>query len=180
MEKQEFIIKELNLLKEARGQILNKIIYVNPPFADIKLEFENYDLTVNNKIHSEKFLGNEDEDISYFTIDKLEKESDYKLQLDDWGISTLEVNEKIDSISIVNDLIIYNNEYEISYDVAIIFKTKKHEYIISRDWFYMETMEIGIDENIDEILDKDTIIEHYRGESKEIPVSINRTIKKIV
>ncbi|MCI5703498.1 MAG: hypothetical protein MR265_05900, partial [Erysipelotrichaceae bacterium] len=78
-----------------------------------------------------------------------------------------------------NDIINYNDEYEISYDVAIVFITDKHKNIISRDFFYMETMQINVDKYIDDILDKNTIIEQYRGESTEVKVEIERTSREI-
>jgi hypothetical protein len=43
----------------------------------------------------------------------------------------------------------------------------------------METMEISIDKDVDDILDKDTIIEQYRGESTDLKVEIVRISRDI-
>ncbi|MEE3343544.1 MAG: hypothetical protein VZS44_05595 [Bacilli bacterium] len=178
MIKQKFIIKEEDLLKNIKGNKLEKIYYTEPVFGKIKLDFSDYAIIISNEMHKKNLIGDY-EDITYFTIDKVDKEYDFSHFENDNTVKNININEKIISIKIVNDLINYNDEYEISYDEAIVFITDEHDYIISRDWFYMETMEINIDKDIDDILNKDTIKEQYRGEETNIKVDINRTNRDI-
>jgi hypothetical protein len=180
MKKQEFIINELNILKELKDKYLEKIIYTDPVFANIELVFKDFILMINNNAHIESFVDSQEEYITYFTVDKLDSNANPTFVINNSKLYSLDVKEKITSVIIVNDLINYNNEYEISYDVAIIFKTDKHEYIISRDWFYMETMDINIDKNVDDVLNKESIIEQYTGDSIDKKVTVNRSTKKIV
>lgn len=174
MIKQYFEINESKILKSIKGNRLEKICYTEPVFGSIKLIYSDFAIIISNEMHEANLIG-EEEEITFFTITKKSKDYDFRYFKDNDIIKEIDINEKVSSVEIVNDLIIYNNEYEISYDVAIIINTKKHSYTISRDWFYMETMEISIDKDIDDILDKETIVEQYRGESTEIPVLINRT-----
>lgn len=178
MKRQNFEIKETNLLKEVRNNKLERIFYTEPVFGKVKLDFSDYSIIISNEMHEANLIG-DNEEVTYFTIDKADKEYDFRHFDNDNTVASMDINEKITSIKIVNDLINYNDEYEVSYDVAIIFTTNKHEYIISRDWFYMETMEISVDKDVDDILDKGTIVEQYRGESTEVKVDIERTRREL-
>ena len=180
MEKQEFKIKEVDVLKDLKGKVLNKIIYTDPVFAKVLLNFNEYNIIINNNnnVHEETFTDLEEELISYFTIDKVNNDNDSDI-FNGEKQYTLDINEKITSIEVVNDLINIDDKYEVSYDSAIILITDKHQYTISRDWFFMETMEISVDKDIDDVLNKDTIIEQYKGDNNSINVSINRSINKI-
>jgi hypothetical protein len=44
----------------------------------------------------------------------------------------------------------------------------------------METMDINIDKNVDDVLNKESIIEQYTGDSIDKKVTVNRSTKKIV
>ena len=178
MIKQEFRIKETDLLKDIKGKRLERIFYTEPVFGKIKLDLSDYAIVISNEMHEANLIG-EEEEVTYFTIDKVDKEYDFRHFDDDSTVTSMDINEKVTSIKVVNDLINYHDEYEISYDVAIIFVTDKHKYTISRDWFYMETMEISVDKDVDDILDKDTIIEQYRGESTDLKVEIVRISRDI-
>ena len=178
MIKQEFKIKEIEILKSLIGKKIININYTYPVYGNIKIDFDLYSVVISNLMH-EGSLAGDDDDITYFTLEKISKEDKFEFFLNDVKTDSIEVNETIKSIEIVNDLINYNDEYEIYYDVAIVFITDKHKYIISRDWFYMETMQINVDKDIDDILDKNTIIEQYRGESTEVKVEIERTSREI-
>ena len=178
MIKQEFKIKEIEILKSLIGKKIIKINHTYPIYGNIKIDFDSYSVIISNLMH-EGSLAGDDDDITYFTLEKISKEDKFEFFLEDVKTNSIDVNETIKSIKIINDLINYNDEYEISYDIAIIFITDKHKYIISRDWFYMETMEINIDKDINDILDKNTIMEQYKGESTEIKVEIERTSREI-
>lgn len=175
MIKQKFNIQNLETLKNMTSCNLKRIEYTTPIFGNVKLEFEEKTVVIFNNMHESNFM-NETEEITYFTI---EEGSEYQFVLDNIQINNISVNEKVLSIKIVNDLVNYNNEYELSYDVAIIFVTNKHEYIISRDWFFMETMEISIDKNIDDIIPIDNEIETYKCGNDNVNVSIKRNINSI-
>ena len=178
MIKRKFEIFENGILKELKGNKLEKICYNEPICGSVKLICSNFAIIIFNEMHEANFID-ENEEVTYFTITKENKDYDFRYFKDDDTTQVIDINEKVSSVKVVNDLINYNNKYEISYDIAIIIKTDKHSYTISRDWFYMESMEISIDKDIDDILDRDTIIEQYRGESVEIPVTINRTEREI-
>ena len=170
--------KEIEILKSLIGKKIININYTYPVYGNIKIDFDSCSIVISNLMH-EGSLAGDDDDITYFTLEKISKEDKFEFFLNDVKTDSIKVNETIKSIEIINDLINYNDEYEISYDVAIVFITDKHKYIISRDWFYMETMQINVDKDIDDILDKNTIIEQYRGESTEVKVEIERTSREI-
>jgi hypothetical protein len=178
MIKQEFKIKERKLLKEIINKNIISINYTEPTYGNIKIDFDDYSIIISNVMHQANLIG-DDEEITYFTLNKIDKTEKFDFFLDDAQIHHIEVNEKIESICIVNDIINYNDKYEVSYDMAIILKTNRHEYIVSRDWFYMETMAINIDKSIDDIIQKNQIIENYRGEDSSVKVTIARTIDQI-
>lgn len=178
MIKQDFLLKELDVLKELKGKTLNKIVYTDPIFANIVLEFEDYSIVINNNTHESNFADLENESISYFTVDKVSNTSNFNFLVGNDKVKEFSINERIESIEIINDTI-NDDTYEISFDEAIILKTNQHDYTISRDWFFMETMNINVDSDINDILEIDKVIEDYKGDDNNLVVNVSRRVNKL-
>lgn len=178
MIKQDFLLKELDVLKELKGKTLNKIVYTDPIFANIVLEFEDYSIVINNNTHESNFADLENESISYFTVDKVSNTSNFNFLVGNDKVKEFSINERIESIEIINDTI-NDGIYEISFDEAIILKTNQHDYTISRDWFFMETMNINVDGDINDILEIDKVIEDYKGDDNNLVVNVSRRVNKL-
>jgi hypothetical protein len=178
MIKQDFLLKELDVLKELKGKTLNKIVYTDPIFASIVLEFEDYSIVINNNTHESNFADLENESISYFTVDKVSNTSNFNFLVGNDKVKEFSINERIESIEIINDTI-NDGIYEISFDEAIILKTNQHDYTISRDWFFMETMNINVDGDINDILEIDKVIEDYKGDDNNLVVNVSRRVNKL-
>ena len=108
MKQQKFEIAETNILKDIKNQKIEKIYYTEPIYGRIKVTLNDYALLISNVMHEANLIGN-DEDITYFTIDKVDKNYDFRYFGDDDSVKDIEVNEKVLSVSVVNDLIKYNN-----------------------------------------------------------------------
>lgn len=55
-------------------------------------------------MHQVNLIG-DDEGITYFTVDKIDKDYDFRCFDDDNTITSIDINERIISINIFNDLI---------------------------------------------------------------------------
>lgn len=86
------------------------------------------------------------------------------------------INEKITGVSIVSDTIIVNDdEYAITFDMAVIIKTEKHQYFFSRNWFFSETIILSVDKGLDDVYPISRVIADWNDDGNR-RVSVQRSI----
>jgi len=89
---------------------------------------------------------------------------------------TVPINEKITGVSIVSDTVIVNDdEYTITFDMAVIIKTEKHQYSFSRNWFFSETINLSVDKGLDDVYPISRVIADWNDDGNR-RVSVQRSI----
>ena len=89
---------------------------------------------------------------------------------------TVPINEKITGVSIVSDTVIVNDdEYAITFDMAVIIKTEKHQYSFSRNWFFSETINLSVDKGLDDVYPISRVIADWNDDGNR-RVSVQRSI----
>ncbi|MBQ8375272.1 MAG: hypothetical protein IJX98_06865 [Clostridia bacterium] len=89
------------------------------------------------------------------------------------------VQEKIEEMELIADCVkIPKEEYEITLDMALIIITKAHRYVLSRGWYFGESLSIDVDKNYDEIYPIKQVVEEWNNFG-EWEVKVNRVIEKL-
>lgn len=171
--------EELNILKKCIGSKLESVDYPYPMFEAMKFNFNDFSVVIENSLH-EVYFRNCKDDVSYFTLKSVDKHLDYDFGFRPVDNRKISINEKILDIKVVNDKVHYNSEYDISFDVAVIFEAKFHKYLLYRDWYYMESIYFYIDKDIEDIASIEESIYDYKEEFQDdIKVIVDRTIASI-
>jgi hypothetical protein len=139
---------EKQLLKDIIGQNLicfksQKPDAWNHVFGNIAIIAENLEIEIRNELTPTEYFG-DSEDISRFYVKQISEERPFRLMVDDSVVKTV-VNEKVSDILIVQDSVTVRDSngalvYEIAIDTAIVIKTEKSTFAISRDWSLEELL----------------------------------------
>ncbi|MCC8043542.1 MAG: hypothetical protein LIO69_08585 [Oscillospiraceae bacterium] len=131
-------------------------------YGKIRINFNASAIELSNLEKPTPFLDSLD-DISGFSCEIKDKDTPFIPYLDE-EIHTIPINEQITEITIINDLItIPDCSYQIEFDEAIIIKTVKGFYMISRDWQYNEIIRLSKHCNYDDIYPIDQVIESWNN-----------------
>lgn len=140
--------KELQLLSSFIGKSLISVIRTekdsyNRVFGNIAINVGSHFYEIRNELTVIDYFGSK-EDVSRFYVKKLESKECFEPMVV-LPIEEMPINETIIGISIIRDMITVKNSagntiYEISMDDAIIIKTEKSVYAISREWSLEEEM----------------------------------------
>lgn len=140
--------KELQLLSSFIGKSLISVIRTekdsyNRVFGNIAINVGNHFYEIKNELTVIDYFGSK-EDVSRFYVKKLESKECFEPMVV-LPIEEIPINETIIGISIIRDMIAVKNSagntiYEITMDDAIIIKTEKSVYAISREWSLEEEM----------------------------------------
>ncbi|MCD7827123.1 MAG: hypothetical protein LUG85_01105 [Clostridiales bacterium] len=142
-------------------------------YGNIRINFEENAIDLSNLEKPTPFLGKLD-DISGFSAKIEDRNKPFVPYLNE-KTHTIEINEKITSITVVNDNITINNgKWRIEFDEAIIIKTEENVYMISRDWQYSEIIQFSGHGNYDKIYPINSVIEN-QSNFGEFSVDVQRT-----
>ncbi|GEM_PF-1661673 len=140
--------QELQLLSSFIGKSLISVIRTekdsyNRVFGNIAINVGSHFYEIRNELTVIDYFGGK-EDVSRFYVKKLESKECFDPMVV-LPIEEMPINETIIGISIIRDMITVKNSagntiYEISMDDAIIIKTEKSVYAISREWSLEEEM----------------------------------------
>lgn len=145
----------------------------NRAFGVIRINTSINSVEVYNDVHEVDYFG-DNEDVSYFTCITVDTKQAFKGYYENSSNKKVSVNEKIVGVQIVSDEIrVGNQNYNISFDRAIIIKTERQIFMISRDWHFMETMLLTCDKNIDEIVPIEKVIADWSNDG-EFNVCVKR------
>lgn len=127
------------------GAFMNQTAYGN-----VQLNTKHFSLELRNEVRALPLFA-EVEDISSFSC--VTKPAGFTFEpycKEPW--KTVMVDEKITDVSIISDTItVNNNEYSISFDMAVIITTENHQFVFSRGWFFSETIDASVDKNFNDI-----------------------------
>lgn len=168
-----------NMLSTLKSLIGNHLISCdgafnnNVAYGNIQINTDLGSVEINNAVTTLPYFD-EQEDISIFTCTASQINKNFKPFCDE-PYTTIPINEKIIGISIINDSIFVEQEhYAINFDMAIIIQTIGHSYVISRDWFFSETITLSIDEDFDDVYPISRVISDWNNDG-EYTVSVTRT-----
>ncbi len=140
--------KELQQLSSFIGKSLISVIRTekdsyNRVFGNIAINVGSHFYEIRNELTVIDYFGSK-EDVSRFYVKKLESKECFEPMVV-LPIEESPINETIIGISIIRDMIAVKNFagntiYEITMDDAIIIKTEKSVYAISREWSLEEEM----------------------------------------
>ena len=129
--------KELKYIKSEETDSWNRI------FGNLSIVADNSEIEIRNELTPTDYFG-DIEDVSKFKIFKITKEHPFELMVKSQIVET-NVQEKIADILIIQDEISVkeangNKVYEITMDTAIVIKTEKSSFVISREWSLEEEL----------------------------------------
>lgn len=141
-------------------------------YGNVQLNTTHLSIELRNEVQP-LIMFSEIEDISVFSCQIKPANSVFMPYCEEpW--KTVFVNEKITGLSLVNDTIIVNdNEYAITFDMAVIVTTEKHDYVFSRNWFFSETIDLSIDKSFDDIYPISRVISDWNDDATRM-VSVQR------
>lgn len=170
----------LEVLAEMKGKTFKSYECVkmgtSMTYGKCRLNLGTFSIDLYNYIHPMPFFG-KTEDIPYFSCERMEKDSEYVSCEKNSIPHVYMIDEKIQSIEIVNDEINVNDgEYEITIDQALIIRTRDNVYSFYKDWMYSEVINIAVDRN-DEIVYDVEKVKYEWSDSGVDPTTVKRTIK---
>jgi len=147
----------------------------NQTYCNFQINLEDSSIEFMNEVKDFPFYDSSEE-LSTFSCKKLPLNTLFKPYCGEPSKKHL-INEEITSVSIVNDEITINNdEYSISFDMAIIIDTTSHKYTFSRGWFFGEEIDISKDLDFNDVYPIHNVIEDW-SEDGENDVKVIRTKK---
>lgn len=151
------------------GAIMNQTAYGN-----LQLNTEHFSVELRNEVHPFS-LFSEVEDVSCFSCIFKRAGTIFEPFCEEpW--KTVPINEKITGVSIVSDTVIVNDdEYAITFDMAVIIKTEKHQYSFSRNWFFSETINLSVDKGLDDVYPISRVIADWNDDGNR-RASVQRSI----
>lgn len=164
-------LKFSNLISYEGGKIHNTV------YGNLRINTDKYSVELSNIEKTMPFFDIT-EDVACFEC----KVSDPAIEFKPYCIEPFErfeIDAKINSIEIINDVIDVNNgEYEISFDRAIIFRTDKRDIMFSRDVWFSEVITISENDDYDAVYSIDEVAEVWSDEGDN-KVNVIRTRKKL-
>lgn len=155
-------------IKNAKNQNLCSYEYgksiKNEAYGNLQINLNSFAIELINEEDKLPFYDTT-EDISFFKCTKKQLDEKYVPYCPNEPIEKHGVDEKILATSVIEDCISINNgEYNITFDMAIIFETENHKYVFSRGWFFDETISISIDKEFDDIYPVSQVVEDWSDE----------------
>lgn len=143
-------------------------------YGNLQLNTEHFSVELRNEVHTFS-LFSEVEDVSCFSCIFKRAGTIFEPFCEEpW--KTVPINEKITGVSIVSDTVIVNDdEYAITFDMAVIIKTEKHQYSFSRNWFFSETINLSVDKGLDDVYPISRVIADWNDDGNR-RVSVQRSI----
>lgn len=129
--------KRLNFFKSEAKDSWNRI------FGNISIVTDDKEIEIRNELTETEYFG-DTEDVSKFKIKEISSAYPFVLMVESPVVET-KVDEVIEGITIIQDNVnIKNSEnesvYEITFDSAIVIKTDKSTFAISRQWHLEEEL----------------------------------------
>ncbi len=178
MNKAKFTNEMIEIIKTIKGKTFcsyDCAKFLDEAYGNIRINLNDFSIEFLNETKETHFWDSF-EDISCFSCKKVDINSTFKPYCDE-DFQNYSINEKIQQIQIISDTISINNkEYEISFDMAVIINTEKHNYIFSRGWFFGEVISINVDKNYDEIYPVKQVIDDWDDDGKN-NVAVSRCVK---
>lgn len=170
----------LKVLAEMKGKTFKSYECVkmgtSMTYGKCRLNLGTFSIDLYNYVHSIPFFD-KTEDIPYFSCERMEKDSEYVTCEKNSIPHVYMIDEKIQSVEIVNDEINVNDgEYEITIDQALIIRTRDNVYSFYKDWMYSEVINIAVDRDNETIYDI-AKVEYEWSDSGVDPTTVKRTIK---
>lgn len=175
---------ELKLLSSMIGKNFISVIRTekdsyNRVFGNIAINVDGIFYEIKNELTVIDYFGDK-EDVSRFYVRTLENKECFEPMIV-LPIGEISINEIITDISIIQDQIIVEKTsggsiYEITMDDAIILKTEKSVYAISREWSLEEEMIIvKTTDYMRDIYSVEQIISEWSDEDDNSSATCTRT-----
>lgn len=149
----------------------------NNAYGNLRINTDVDSIELTNLQKVVPFFDDE-EDVSGFMCKQVDKNSEFKPYCEETP-QTFEVGESIKDIEIINDSISINDdEFEISFDQAIIIRTESKVIMFSRNIWFSEIITISEHDDYDSLHPISQVIETWsdQGENR---VNVRRTCRKL-
>lgn len=145
-------------------------------YGKCRLNLGTFSIDLYNYVHPMPFFD-KTEDIPYFSCEQMEKDSEYVSCEKNSIPHVYMIDEKIQSVEIVNDEINVNDgEYEITIDQALIIRTRDNVYSFYKDWMYSEVINIAVDRNKETVYEVEKVKYDWSDRGVD-PTTVKRTVK---
>ena len=170
----------LDVLAEMKGKTFKSYECVkmgtSMTYGKCRLNLGTFSIDLYNYIHTMPFFGAM-EDIPFFSCERVDKNSKYEACEKNSIPHVYMIDEKIQSVEVVNDEIKVNHgEYEISIDQALIIKTKHNVYSFYKDWMYSEVINIAVDRKCEKVYEVEKVHDEWSDHGNDY-TEIKRTKK---
>lgn len=175
-----FTEEMLTVLAEMKGKTFKSYECVkmgtSMTYGKCRLNLGTFSIDLYNYVHTMPFFGAV-EDIPYFSCERMDKNSEYVTCEKNSIPHVYMIDEKIQSVEIVNDEINVNHgEYQITIDQALIIKTKDNVYSFYKDWMYSEVINIAVDRSDETVYPEEKVYNEWSDNGSDY-TEIKRTRK---
>ncbi|MCR4721280.1 MAG: hypothetical protein K5655_06110 [Lachnospiraceae bacterium] len=145
---------------------------VDVVYGKVRLNLGTFSVDLYNYTKPIPFYGElEEEDISCFSCELADKNVDFRPCEKDQTAHLYMIDERINGVEIIRDKIfVGNNEYEITMDQALILRSRYNVYSFYRDWFFGETIRIGVDRREETVLSVDDVKKQWNCDEGTVEV----------
>ncbi len=134
-------------------------------YGNLRIYAEDYSVEIINEEDSFDFFDTK-EDVTHFKIKTVNPNVKFKPEVIK-ETKIFPVNNIIKSIEIIKDEINVNHgEYEITFDMAIIFKFENSILMFSKDLWFLKDITISKNDNLDLIIPINEVIESFSNEGE--------------
>lgn len=142
-------------------------------YGNMRLNFDGFSLEIVNEEQSMPMF-NEQEDVACISCSKVDTSAPFEPMVVTDVVKT-SVGHVVEAIDVITDTIDVNDgEYQIAFDMAVIFHMENAILMVSRDVWFSEMLTIRDNERFDEVFPVDEVIESWSNDG-EYHVSVKRT-----
>ena len=145
-------------------------------YGNFRINMEKYAIEFTNEVKEIPFFDRTEE-VAGFECKKVDLHTEFKpaLIID---VQVVPVDEKVKTIEIITDKIKVEEDYEITFDNALIFHTEHQTIMFSRDTWFSELINISDNDDFDSIFPIEKVIEEWNCDG-DYKVSVKRTKRNI-
>ena len=144
-------------------------------YGFFRINMEDYAIEFSNEEKEIPFFDRTEE-VAGFECKKVDLQKEYSLGV---LIDNVFVDEKVKTIEIITDKIkVEEEDYEITFDNALIFHTEHQTIMFSRDTWFSELINISDNDDFDSVFPIEKVIEEWNCDG-DYKVSVKRTKRNI-
>lgn len=146
-------------------------------YGNMRLNFEGFSVEIKNEEQTMPIFD-EQEDIACLSCSKVDPSLSFEPMVVT-DVKKTPVGHMVESVEVITDTIdVTGGEYQIAFDMAVIFHMDGVTLMVARDVWFSEMLTIKDNDRFDEIFSVDDVIESWSNDG-EYNVTVNREKRMI-